>query len=288
MSEVLNTYQLKMMQQYLENCENPAFDETQMKYHTLGLIIGGTGQGKTNILLNYIMRSKGAFHRIFICNRGVEEPIYELLQDLLGDKQQISFCTHENLPDCMDLYAAKPDKKEQWLIIFDDLVTEMKTREVLRKVSAYATTARKLGFTSFFLSQNYFDIPKLLRQQAYYLLLLGLNSPRDLNMIMKDGVNLEGATGADLRRVHAMATEKPMSFLKIKLGPIRKDPAATFTRDFTLPFFIKKGVDEKGEKKVAIYPGTWYEPDAESDSESEKGDTKEAEVEDKEEKKTHN
>jgi len=132
-------------------------------------------------------------------------------------------------------------------------------------VGAYATTARKLNFTTWYLSQNYFDIPKLIRQNAYYLLLLGLNSPQDLNRIMKDGVNLEGATAAQLRMVHAMATERDMSCLKIKLGPIRKDPAATFTRDFTLPFHIKKMVDAKGNKIVSISPGDWYEPENEEE-----------------------
>ena len=63
----------------------------------------------------------------------------------------------QNTPD-----LDKFDKKENHLVIWDDLVLEKN----LKPVEEYYIRARKLNCSVIFLSQSYFQIPKIIRSNC--------------------------------------------------------------------------------------------------------------------------
>ena len=64
-----------------------------------------------------------------------------------------------------------------------------------------------------YLSQSFFRIPKIIRLQCNYLILLKLGSKRDLNLILSDyGLGVEKD---ELMAIYKDATQIPFDFLKI-------------------------------------------------------------------------
>jgi hypothetical protein len=74
------------------------------------------------------------------------------------------------------------DKKDNHLIIFDDLVL---SKDLSMVENAYIR-CRKINISVIFISQSYFKIPKMIRLNTNYFVLLKLPSNRDLNMILAD------------------------------------------------------------------------------------------------------
>ena len=86
----------------------------------------------------------------------------------------------------------KMPKDKQILCVFDDVVNySEKSQEIIKE---YYIRGRKhgKGISMCYLSQSFFRIPKIIRLQCNYLILLKLGSKRDLNLILSDyglGVN---------------------------------------------------------------------------------------------------
>ena len=55
------------------------------------LLIGASGSGKTNSLMNYIERSSGEYQQIIICSFStIDEPLYNFLQQKIPEVQLIN------------------------------------------------------------------------------------------------------------------------------------------------------------------------------------------------------
>jgi ABC-type lipoprotein export system ATPase subunit len=59
---------------------NPNYKSHGMKVPFRSIIIGASGSGKTNILLNLISQMKNTFNKIIIYTRNKKEPLYEYLE----------------------------------------------------------------------------------------------------------------------------------------------------------------------------------------------------------------
>ena len=77
-----------------------------------------------------------------------------------------------------DLNACK-----QTLIIFDDMVTDIKKHPI---ISEYFIRGRKKGASIMFLSQSYYNTPKIIGQNINYLVVLKLGGTRDVNSILRE------------------------------------------------------------------------------------------------------
>ena len=81
----------------------------------------------------------------------------------------------------------------------------------------YSIRDRKIcaGVSICYLSQSFFKIPKIVRQQFSYLMLLKLSSKRDLNLILSDfslGVDRD-----ELALVYKESTAQRFHFLKVSI-----------------------------------------------------------------------
>lgn len=219
-----NLYETKSVKKYITKKHNPSFASTQIELNSRVLCIGGSGSGKTHALVHYVMKAPNTFAKIVVVSKNISEPLYELLKERLNGR--IVFYGLDELPTLTDLHKMKKDKTEEWLVIFDDIVNDVGKDS---KISNYFIAGRKLGFTQWFLSQSYFKIPKILRQQAGYLILLRLSSNKDLKLILSDFAL--GIEPDDLVEMYRVATREKFHFLKVDIDSTDMD--RKFSKDFT-------------------------------------------------------
>ena len=97
----------------------------------------------------------------------------------------------------------------------------------LTMVENYYIRARKLNVSVIFLSQSYFRIPKIIRNNCNYMVLLKLSGNREVNMILSEfGL---GVTKEQLIAIYEYATREKMQPLIIDL---EADPIQRFRKGF--------------------------------------------------------
>lgn len=139
------------------------------------LLIGNSGSGKTTILLSILENLSGQFQRICICLKSKEEPLYRLLERKV---KQIEFFENE-IPD-LDTFK----DYESSFIAFDDFILENK--KIQDQMASYFIRARKLNCSVCLLSQSYYRISKLIRQNAQYIFVRKISTISDLKLILRE------------------------------------------------------------------------------------------------------
>ena len=126
-------------------------------------------------LLNMFSAGKGTFQSITIITRNQEEPLYcwlKTLSDQIVIKEGIN-----NTPP-----LDKFDKDFNHLVVWDDLVLSKN----LSMVEQYYIRARKLNVSCNFISQSFFRIPKIIRNNCNYMIILKLSGQREVNLILSE------------------------------------------------------------------------------------------------------
>jgi len=187
---------------------NPNFREHGIQLPFRMLIIGSSGSGKTNFLLDLIHKMSGTFTNIVICLRSKDEPLYNFLESKIKEGLEFhEIQTAGNIPDLDTL-------EDQTLIVFDDLINSGK--DVQAKIAEYYIRARKKHVSCVYISQSYFAIPKLIRQQANYIVLKKINSSKDLVLILREfplDIKLD-----ELKSIYASASKGIEQFLMIDIN----------------------------------------------------------------------
>lgn len=147
------------------------------------IIIGASGSGKTNSLMN-IIHSMNAWDKIYLFAKNLHQPLYKYLMDALGGPKKengILFAsdTIDELPD-LDSF----DSKMQNLVVFDDMMLEDKKN--LKKIESLYIRGRHKSISPIFISQSYFDTPKLIRKNADLIVIKKISTKRDLSMIARE------------------------------------------------------------------------------------------------------
>lgn len=162
-------------------------------------ILGGSGSGKTNLLLDMIF-DKGKknvqinFTRIYLYAKDLTEEKYQFLIKKMQEREEKvrKFADKKNIelpPDFFVIYAADNlddvvpvddlDKDEQNLVIFDDFNNE-KDQKIIQE---YFIRGRKKNASMVYIAQSYRQSPKMMRDQANYAAIFKLNDTRDLNTL---------------------------------------------------------------------------------------------------------
>ena len=135
------------------------------------LIIGGSGSGKTNVLLNLI-ENQSDIDKIYLYAKDPYEAEY---QYLINKKQGVGI-SHFNEPkafieysnDLCNVYKNinyyNPAKESKILIAFDDMIADMIQNKKLNSiVTELFIRGRKLNISLVFITQSYFKVPKDVR-----------------------------------------------------------------------------------------------------------------------------
>jgi hypothetical protein len=201
-----NLYE-KIPKELLDEAENPNFHLHHLKIPFRMCIVAPSGSGKTNFLCNLIglfSRDKGTFQTITIITRNKDEPLYKWItskSDQIVIKEGLT-----NTPP-LDKY----DKDVNHLLVWDDLVLS----KDLSMVENYYIRARKFNVSCIFISQSYFKIPKIIRNNCSYMVLLKLSGQREVNVILSEfGL---GVSKEQLIEIYKYATNEKFSPLLIDM-----------------------------------------------------------------------
>jgi hypothetical protein len=247
--EIVNFYEI-IPKKYLDEVDNPNENIHNIKIPFRMCVVAPSGTGKTNFLLNLLKvfsQGRGTFADIAIITRNKDEPLYNFLEGEF-DQIQIKEGMH-NTPKLDEM-----DKKENHLVVWDDLVLS----KTLNNVEEYYMRARKKNCSVIFLSQSYYDIPKFVRKNSNYLVLLDLGgSKREQTAIMN-----EWSSDLDkdqLKAVYNDAVSVPLRPLIITGGKVEKNKkyrkgwSEYYDLDEFLKNIPKEIIDKKNTKKCFSY-----------------------------------
>ena len=152
------------------------------------LIIGGSGSGKTNLLLNLI-ENQPDIDKIYLYAKDPYEAKYQYLINIC-EKVGIG---HHNDPrayieysnDMHDVYKNignyNPDPENKILVVFDDMIADMiNNRKLGSTVTELFIRGRKLNIALVFITQSYFKVPKDVRLNCTHFFIIKIPNKREL------------------------------------------------------------------------------------------------------------
>ena len=133
------------------------------------LIIGGSGSGKTNALLNLIKEQDDIDNTYFYA-KDLSEPKYEILMKKgedaeikhLSDLNAFIQCSNtiDDVYENIDDYNANRQRKI--LIVFDDMIADiMSYKKFQAIIKELFIRCRKLNISLVFITQFYFSVPNV-------------------------------------------------------------------------------------------------------------------------------
>ena len=155
------------------------------------LIIGGSGSGKANVLLNLI-ENQPDIDKIYLY---AKDP-YEAKYQYLINKREGVGINHFNDPkafieysnDMRNVYKNiddyNPDKENKILIVFDDMIADMIHNKKLNSiVTELFIRGRKLNISLVFITQSYFKVPKDVRLNTSHFFIAKIPNKKEIQQI---------------------------------------------------------------------------------------------------------
>jgi len=231
--KIINAYEIPEVKKMYKPSIDEQVEYTDIALNSRVLLVGGSGTGKTNAIINYIIESskpkKGTFFEIILVYK-TDEQLYQFLKDKFKERL-VTYKDIKDLPEAEswpDMSIRDPEDREERLIIFDDFVAD-KNPKIIEKLKKYCEFGRKKGLTQFYLTQSYYETDKFMRLQMNYILLLNLPNVRNLKMIISGfGLTLEVD---ELLKMITHATKDKFDFFKLNLNascPINKKYSVGF------------------------------------------------------------
>ena len=152
------------------------------------LIIGGSGSGKTNALLNLI-NNQLDIDKIYLYAKDPYETKY---QYLINKREKVgldyfdghkTFIEYSN--DTQDVYKNiddyNPGKKHKVFIVFDDMIANMIINKKLNPIiTELFIRGRKISIFIIFITQSYFKVPKDVRLNSTHFFIMKIPNKREL------------------------------------------------------------------------------------------------------------
>ena len=155
------------------------------------MIIGGSGPGKTNSLLNLI-KEQDDIDKIYLYAKDLSEPKYQFLIkkredagiNYFNDPNAFIECSNTMVDVYENIDNYNLNRKIQILIVFDDMITDIKTNKKFEAIiKELFTRCRKLNISLVFTTQSYFPVPKNVRLNSTHYLIMKINSKREFRSI---------------------------------------------------------------------------------------------------------
>ena len=155
------------------------------------LIVGGTGSGNTNALLNLI-NNQPDIGKIYLY---AKDPYKAKYQYLINKREKVglnryddpkAFMEYSN--DMQDVYKNiedyNPGKKHKIIIVFDDMIADMINNKRLNAiVTKLFIRGRKLNISVVFITKSYFKVPKVVRLNSTHFFIMKIPNKRKLQQI---------------------------------------------------------------------------------------------------------
>ena len=155
------------------------------------LIIGRSGSGKRNTLLNLINKQKD-IDEIYLYAKDLSEKKYEYLIKNrenavikhLNDSKTFIECSNTmgDVYENIDNY--NPKRKRKILIAFDDMIAGIMTNKKFQSIiKELFIRCRKQNISRVFITQSSFSVPKDVRLNSTHYLIMGINNRKELQKI---------------------------------------------------------------------------------------------------------
>ena len=182
------------------------------------LIIGGSGSGKTNTLLNLI-NNQPDIDKIYLY---AKDPYENKYQFLINKRESLelkyfndpkAFIEYSN--DMHDVYKNiddyNPDKENKILIVFDDMIADMINNKKLNSiVTELFIRDRKLNISLVFIAPSYFKVPKDVRLNTTHFFIMKIPNKRELQQIALN--HSSDIDYKDFVNIYKKCTDEPYSF----------------------------------------------------------------------------
>ena len=156
------------------------------------LIIGGSGSGKTNVLLNLI-NNQPDIDKIYLYAKDPYEAKYQYLINKPGKvgldhfNDLKAFIDYSN--DMQDVYRNienyNPNKKRKILIVFYDMIADMINNKRLNPVvTELFIRGRKLNISVVFITQSYFKVPKDVRLNSMHFFIMKIQIKENFSKLL--------------------------------------------------------------------------------------------------------
>lgn len=199
------------------------FKNHYIKPNSMIALIGSTGTGKSNSIVEFLSRKNNAFYEIImVIPATADEPLVHLLQEHIEGIQIIEDL--EELPNLEDY--KEQDKKLERLLIIDDILNLNKKQ--LAQISKWYCSARKFGFTVICQSQNYQGIPLNIRRNLNYIFLFRQNDANTINHILRTH-SMTHIDKDDIKKAYIEIINEPLQFMLMDMTPNSPMP---FRRNF--------------------------------------------------------
>ena len=155
------------------------------------LIIGGSGSGKTNALINLI-NEQNDIDKIYLYARDLSEPKYEYLIK----KREDAGIKHLNNPNAFiecsntvdgvyeNINNYNPNRRRKMWIVFDNMIADIMTNKKFQAIiKELFIRCRKLNISLVFITQSYFSVPKDVRLNSRHYLIMKINPKKELQKI---------------------------------------------------------------------------------------------------------
>ena len=185
------------------------------------LIIGGSGSGKTNTLLNLINEQRD-IDKIYLYAKDLSESKYEHLINNrqnagiqhLNDSKAFIDCsnTMDDVYENIDNY--NPNRKRKVLIVFDDMIADIMTNKNFQSIiKEFFIRCRKINISLVFITQYYFSVPKDVRLNSTHYLIMKINNKRELqNIAINHSADIDDK---DFIKIYRECTKETYNFLTI-------------------------------------------------------------------------
>ena len=143
------------------NLDNVTIKNDDKEWPYRILIRGPSGSGKSNALFNLIQQDNNSLTRL-IC--------------------MLKINTMDDVYNNIDDYNAK--RKRKVLIVFDDMIPDIMTNKKFQAIiKELFIRCRKLTISLVFITQSYFSVPKEVRLNSTYYLIMKIHNRRELRQI---------------------------------------------------------------------------------------------------------
>lgn len=212
-----------------------------------GIIVGKSGSGKTNLLMNLLLKDGYLdYDNLMVYGKSLFQEEYKLLKKLedfskdqvlklfraqntydieevikkvksfnLKIKPDIKVTFFDNDEDILD--PAEISKQNKNLIIFDDIIGEKQ-----RVCEDYYTRGRHSNIDCFYISQNFFKLPRQTIRENANLIMVFRQDNKSLNHIYQDYVS-DDFTFKEFKKMFNKILEDPHGFLTKEQTKTKRD-----------------------------------------------------------------
>jgi len=169
---------------------HPLFPQHSQNQAFRWLISGASGTGKTNLIVSALIQGQILFDKLYLYTSTPEQPKYQLLIKWINTLEKrfekehgepINMLTIREKPeDVIPIEEIDPDCVN--ICIIDDLITA-KNQEYFANLFI---RGRHRNLSCVYLTQSYFKVPTIIREQCNYITLFGVNSKQELVTLAKE------------------------------------------------------------------------------------------------------